>query len=208
MPSSSSSSPPMINSNNKVKPILSNALAANDHIVGQNSAIIIPSHQNYSNSITTNKLDDKQKSSIQIDPTLKRLLRFLNLFGLIVDFDLVSKGPSKQKIVRQSCLRQYSILCKILVTILVGLISSEVVYDINMRQSKLLAEQKRSTPLLTFVIVSYSWLTLIIPYVCSLCLITIGSHLFKFYSKTTAKICNGKLTLQDNNNNNNFVIIY
>lgn len=118
----------------------------------------------------------------KLDPTLARLLTFFNCFGLTVNF----VNPRKDG-------RNYSMYMKILVMLAIGIISGEVVYDINIRQSKLLAEQKRSTPLLTFVIVAYSWLTLVIPLFSDLSLILIGPHLFRFYSRTTATVCNGKL---------------
>lgn len=84
---------------------------------------------------------------------------------------------------------------RVLITLAVVIITGEVVYDVNLRQSKLLAEQKRSTPLLTFVIVAYSWLTLVIPIFCDISLILIGPHLFRFYSRTTSTVCNGECRL-------------
>lgn len=140
----------------------------------------------------------------KLDPTLIRLLNFLNCFGLTVNF---VKKPSEDysrtsNKIKNGCSSlcsfgniqvSYMKYLKITTMVFICAISGEVVYDVNLRQSKLLAEQKRSTPLLTFVIVFYSWLSLIIPVICNLSLIVMGSHLFRFYSRTSATICNGKL---------------
>lgn len=123
----------------------------------------------------------------RLDPTLLRLLSFLNCFGLTVNF-VNERNDDKQR----SSTSRYSIYLKIALMTVVCITSGEVVYDVNLRQSKLLAEQKRSTPLLTFVIVFYSWLTLVIPIICDFSLVIIGSHLFRFYSRTTATVCNGE----------------
>lgn len=129
----------------------------------------------------------KLKPFEKLDPTLKRLLTFLDCFGLNVNFVRTGRGSKSRK--WSAKLDRYF---KILIIIIVGVLSGEVVYDVNIRQSKLLAEQKRSTPLLTFVIVFYSWLTLIIPFICDICLIFMGPYLFRFYSRTTSTVCNGK----------------
>lgn len=152
-------------------------------------------------SLSTVNLEEssylKLKPFTKLDPTLVRLLMFLNCFGLTINFGtpLSSSVPSKQtKWSRgnaESNYNVYSRYMKIALTLTVAVITGEVVYDVNLRQSKLLAEQKRSTPLLTFVIVAYSWLTVVIPFVCNISLILIGSHLFSFYSRTTATVCNG-----------------
>lgn len=128
----------------------------------------------------------KLKPFSKLDPTLGRLLTFLNCFGLNVNF--VNIRADK----REGCCANLEKYLKITVVVLICLISGEVVYDVNVRQSKLLAEQKRSTPLLTFVIVFYSWLSLIIPVICDISLILVGTQLFTFYSRTTSTVCNGK----------------
>jgi len=126
----------------------------------------------------------KLKPFSRMDPTLVRLMTFLGCFGLT--FDCGDPGRrSKGK-------RLINTYMKTTLMILIVLLSGEVVYDVNIRQSKLLAEQKRSTPLLTFVIVAYSWLTLVIPFICDVSLMLIGSYLFRFYSRTTATVCNGE----------------
>lgn len=141
-------------------------------------------------SLSTLNLEEtsylKLKPFRQLDPTLVRLLTFLSCFGITVDYG----NSSIDK--RGSRTYNYAKFMKISFMILVGYVSGEVVYNINLQQSKLLAEQKRSTPLLTFVIISYSWLTIIIPVICDLSLVLFGSHLFRFYSRTTATVCDGK----------------
>lgn len=127
----------------------------------------------------------KLKPFTRLDPALKRLLTFLNCFGLTVNFEGGRQGRSDK-------LGGYLNLMKVTFMLLVTLITGEVVYDVNLRQSKLLEEQKRSTPLLTFVIVAYSWLTLLIPVICDLSLVAIGTRLFRFYSRTKATVCNGE----------------
>lgn len=127
----------------------------------------------------------KLKPFTRLDPALERLLTFLNCFGLTVNFVKRERG-------RDNRLDGYIKLMKVSFILLVALVTGEVVYDVNLRQSKLLAEQKRSTPLLTFVIVAYSWLTLLIPIACDLSLVMIGTPLFRFYSRTKATVCNGK----------------
>lgn len=129
----------------------------------------------------------KLKPFEKLDPTLKRLLTFLDCFGLTVNFVHAGRGNKNKR--WSAKLDKY---LKILLITIVGVLSGEVAYDVNIRQSKLLEEQKRSTPLLTFVIVFYSWLTLIIPFICDISLIFIGTYLFRFYSRTTATVCNGK----------------
>lgn len=146
-------------------------------------------------SISTVHLEEssylKLKPFSRLDPTLVRLLKFLECFGLTVSSSpkLASEGL-KQDPGRG---HDYSRYIRVAITLLVAVVTSEVVYDVNLRQSRLLAEQKRSTPLLTFVIVVYSWLTLVIPLICDISLIFIGPYLFRFYSRTTATVCNGEL---------------
>lgn len=137
----------------------------------------------------------KLRPFTKLDPTSVRLLNFLTCFGLTVNFDsrskvndaFLSSGFSSSRFT----LSNYTKYLKILIMICIVVISGEVVYDVNLRQSKLLAEQKRSTPLLTFVIVAYSWMSLVIPVLCDISLLFIGSLLFRFYSRTTATVCNG-----------------
>lgn len=128
----------------------------------------------------------------RLDPTIVRLLTFLNCFGLFVNFSQSTNRRMSRFSLSSSNIHCYSNYLKIFLMILIIIVSGEVVYDVNLRQSKLLAEQKRSTPLLTFVIVAYSWLSLVIPIICDLSLLFIGSLLFRFYSRTTATVCNGK----------------
>lgn len=142
-------------------------------------------------SLSTVALDEtsylKLKPFEKLDPSLKRLLTFLDFFGLTVNFVHAGRGDKNK---RWSA--KLDKFFKIFLVTIVGVMSGEVVYDVNIRQSKLLAEQKRSTPLLTFVIVFYSWLTLIIPFICDISLVFIGTYLFRFYSRTMATVCNGK----------------
>lgn len=144
-------------------------------------------------SISTVGLEElsylKLRPFSRLDPTLVRLLTFLNCFGLTFNCETYRRNEKKAN----SWLHRYWGYLKIALMLVIVGISGEVVYDVNLRQSKLLAEQKRSTPLLTFVIVAYSWLTLVIPVICDLSLVLIGSHLFRFYSRTTSTVCNGKL---------------
>lgn len=143
-------------------------------------------------SISTVGLEElsylKLRPFSRLDPTLIRLLAFLSWFGLTFNCEHSKRGGKKAR----QWLYSYWRYFKIAVMLIIVGISGEVVYDVNLRQSKLLAEQKRSTPLLTFVIVAYSWLTLIIPVICDISLVLIGSHLFRFYSRTTSTVCNGK----------------
>lgn len=179
---------------NRVQPILDSA--------NTSEAICIASSQNSrSSSKEVNDLDSlstvgleessylKLRPFSRLDPTLVRLLRFLSCFGLTVNFE--SKETNSNRSWSETK-NKSSMYMKIAFMALIGVISGEVVYDVNLRQSKLLAEQKRSTPLLTFVIVAYSWLTLVIPVICDFSLVFTGSHLFRFYSRTTATVCNGK----------------
>lgn len=144
-------------------------------------------------SISTVGLEElsylKLRPFSRLDPTLVRLLNFLNCFGLTFNCESYKRNEKKAN----SWVHRYWGYLKIVFMLVIVGISGEVVYDVNLRQSKLLAEQKRSTPLLTFVIVAYSWLTLVIPVICDLSLVLIGSHLFRFYSRTTSTVCNGKL---------------
>lgn len=129
----------------------------------------------------------------RLDPTIVRLLTFLNCFGLFVNFEQATNNSRLSKSLTNNSFVNYFKIC---LMVFIMIVSGEVVYDVNLRQSKLLAEQKRSTPLLTFVIVAYSWLSLVIPIICDLSLLFIGSLLFRFYSRTTATVCNGKCTNQ------------
>lgn len=145
-------------------------------------------------SISTVGLEEssylKLRPFSRLDPMLVRLLTFLNCFGLFVNFDI--EPNDRKKSGWSYRVRRYSVYLKIALMLFIDYLIQEVVYDVNLRQSKLLAEQKRSTPLLTFVIVAYSWFSLVIPVISDLCLVLIGSHLFRFYSRTTATVCNGK----------------
>jgi hypothetical protein len=140
-------------------------------------------------SISTVHLEEssylKLKPFSRLDPTLVRLLKFLECFGLFVCTPDAHRPQGSYD--GRGCSRFF----RTIITLLIAVITSEVVYDVNLRQSRLLAEQKRSTPLLTFVIVLYSWLTLVIPIICDISLIFIGPYLFRFYSRTTATVCNG-----------------
>lgn len=111
------------------------------------------------------------------DLNLKKLNTFLGLFGCFIDFRYGSK------------LKNW---LKALTIFSITVICSDTIYDINLRQSKLLAEQKRSTPLLTFMIVLYSLTSFIALPVCDLYLMYNSSRLFRFYNKTIARLCNGK----------------
>lgn len=188
--------------NNKIKPLpLSSELLGSISSINQacrrNSAGSSAKEINDWDSISTVGLEEssylKLRPFSRLDPMLVRLLTFLNCFGLFVNFDIEQSDRKKS---RWWCsLNRISVYLKIALMLLVDYLIQEVVYDVNLRQSKLLAEQKRSTPLLTFVIVAYSWFTLIIPVISDLCLVLIGSHLFRFYSRTTATVCNGKYIL-------------
>lgn len=172
-------------------------------IIGRGNSIASSKDFSDFDSLSTVNIEEssylKLKPFSKLDPTLMRLLAFLNCFGLTVNFGpssaaavtAASAGQTKWQGKQESSYSTYSRYFKIILTLSVAVITGEVVYDVNLRQSKLLAEQKRSTPLLTFVIVAYSWLTLVIPFVCDISLILIGSHLFRFYSRTTATVCNG-----------------
>lgn len=151
-------------------------------------------------SLSTVNLEElsylKLKPFSKLDPTIVRLFNFLNCFGLTVDLRAKTNAQESRSNWDSSSSTgsgsDYSRYLRMIITVVVVIITGEVVYDINLRQSKLLIEQKRSTPLLTFVIVAYSWLTLIIPIFCDIMLMSMGSHLFRFYSRTTATVCNGK----------------
>lgn len=184
--------------NNKIKPTHVNSV----------SSLLIES-PNDTDSLNALDINDssylKLKPFTRLDPTLVRLSTFLNCFGLSVDFDRCDDNDTTKPCYDDKSSKfvylginprgKTAFYLKLLILIGIGVISGEVVYDINFRQSKLLAEQKRSTPLLTFVIVAYSWLSLIIPIISDLSLITTGSYLFRFYSRTTATVCNGKSML-------------
>lgn len=129
----------------------------------------------------------KQFSSL--DPTLKKLLVFLNCFGLTVNF-VQPRKHAEQAEGRGS--RWFTNYLKILTVIVVSALSLDVAIALNLSQSKLLSEQKRAAPLLTFVIVAYSVSTVLIPAICNLFLVYAGSHLFRFYSRTTATVCDGQ----------------
>lgn len=147
-------------------------------------------------STSTFNLDDssylKLKPFTKLDPTLERLITFLNCFGITVNYKSSFDRAERRKKLPFANERKYSYYLSIAATMFIIVLTGEVVYDVNLRQSKLLAEQKRSTPLLTSVIVAYSWLTLVIPIICDINLMMMGSHLFCFYSRTTATICNGE----------------
>lgn len=147
-------------------------------------------------STSTFNLDEssylKLRPFKELDPTLERLIKFLKCFGITVNYDpSIARKDGKKKLPGTKE-RKLSYYFWTAATMIIIVLTGEVVYDVNLRQSKLLAEQKRSTPLLTSVIVAYSWLTLVIPIICDINLMIMGSHLFCFYSRTTATICNGK----------------
>lgn len=189
---------------NKVRPLPNSSLASEQYFSVSSKSLAYDRHPssnqfrvqakevNDLDSISTFGLEDssylKLRPFTRLDPSLERLLIFLNCFGLTVSCKTVDSRTS----ISRRRLDFYLKISKIIFMFSVALITGEVVYDVNLRQSKLLAEQKRSTPLLTFVIVAYSWLTIVIPFVCNLSLIIIGSRLFRFYSRTTATVCNGK----------------
>lgn len=191
----------MVNSS-RIKP-LSVSSNTSDAVPSVSSSISAPELQAVSttsskdvndlDSISTVGLEElsylKLRPFSRLDPTLIRLLTFLRCFGLTFNCEHFKRNEGKTR----SSLNKYWRCLKIAIMLAIVGLSGEVVYDVNLRQSKLLAEQKRSTPLLTFVIVAYSWLTLMIPVICDLSLVLIGSHLFRFYSRTTATVCNGKL---------------
>lgn len=188
--------------NNRVKPLLNQSNHSNA-VFSISSQLSEPrSHKesrltgkevNDLDSLSTVGLEEssylKLRPFTRLDPTLVRLSRFLGCFGVTIN--TVSSKKTNEKEGWKKNWEIYSKWIKIAMMMSICIISSEVVYDVNLRQSKLLAEQKRSTPLLTFVIVAYSWLTLIIPIICDLSLVLIGSHLFRFYSRTTATVCGG-----------------
>ena len=192
---------------NKVKPILEpsgtsdqayNALSlAGSTGLRENSTASSEDFEDL-DSISTVQLEEssflKLKPFSRLDPSLVRLLKFFQCFGLVVNSDLGHEVPKKgsQRLDHLKGGSSYMRLIRVTITLAVAILTSGVVYDVNLRQSKLLAEQKRSTPLLTFVIVAYSWLTLVIPLICDISLIIIGPYLFRFYSRTTATVCNGK----------------
>lgn len=140
----------------------------------------------------------KLKQFKVLDPTLKRLLFFLACFGVTVNFvketkvDVPTQDEDRVTTGKISGVSKY---VKILIMFIVCALSMEVVFDLDINQSKLITEQKRSAPLLTFVIVSYSVTSLIIPIISDGFLILIGSHLFRFYSRTTATVCNGEFSI-------------
>lgn len=192
---------------NKVKPI-SESSNTSDAIHNSTSSLVVAADIREYSSTSSKDLNDydslstvnleessylKLKPFTRLDPTLMRLLTFLNCFGLTVNFGpRPTTAEERSKWISGNSSYRYSKYMKIALTLSVAVITGEVVYDVNLRQSKLLAEQKRSTPLLTFVIVAYSWLTLVIPFICDMSLILLGSHLFRFYSRTTATVCNGR----------------
>lgn len=181
----------MINTN-RVRPIGEHAnggLEANGAALTANG---FTKEVNDIDSISTTGMEEsylKLKPFTKLDPSLVRLLSFLGYFGLTVNIDLSLK--SDKTIKRANPTTILKSFLRLLCMLVIGVLSAEVVYDVNLRQSKLLVEQKRSTPLLTFVIVAYSWLTLVIPLICDLSLVLIGSNLFRFYSRTTSTVCNG-----------------
>jgi len=149
----------------------------------------------------------KLRPFIRLDSTLVRLIKFLKFFGIffnlqptLVDIQddsrangdarIIPAGAANKRITKRTIFGARSL--PMMMTLCVALVTAETVYDVNLRQSKLLAEQKRSTPLLTFVIVAYSWLTLVIPIICDISLVLISPHLFCFYSRTTSTVCNGE----------------
>lgn len=193
---------------NKVKPTLdgtnqSNSPAQNARALslvasaGLNESSTASSRDfNDFESISTVHLEEssylKLKPFSRLDPTLLRLLKFLECFGLTVISCSKLAGDARRQ--DKDAGRDCSRYLRVALTLVVAVVTSEVVYDVNLRQSRLLAEQKRSTPLLTFVIVVYSWLTLVIPLICDVSLIFIGPYLFRFYSRTTATVCNGEFS--------------
>lgn len=129
----------------------------------------------------------KLKQFSKLDPTLEKLLIFLNCFGLTINFVHPKTDQSKKN--KRS---NIWILLKIFIVAAICAISLDVSIALNLSQSKLLSEQKRAAPLLTFVIVAYSLSTIMIPIICDSFLIIAGSNLFRFYSRTTATVCDGK----------------
>lgn len=127
----------------------------------------------------------------ELDPALQRLLTFFGCFGLFLNIEFDKDKRSTSDNTGQNRFKSWSSLIKVFITCAMSITSGDIVYAINLRQSKLVAEQKRSTPLLTFCIVAYTWLSLIVPYICIFSLMTNGSRLFRFYNKTTAKVFNG-----------------
>jgi len=162
-------------------------------------------------SISTLNLEEssylKLRPFTRLDPTLVRLVKFFRVLGIFLNLQTSAikgqpvtrnngKRASLSKVSTEEILKRTIFGTRsvpLLITLSVALLTGEVVYDVNVRQSKLLAEQKRSTPLLTFVIVAYSWLTLVIPIICDFSLVLTAPHLFRFYSRTTATVCNGEL---------------
>lgn len=191
----------MFHQKNKVEPL---TLSGKPKSLGSNQELNDDNYKSFRDvndisSTSTFNLDEssylKLKPFSKLDPTLKRLITFLKCFGITANHDSLAFKPDSMK--ERNGNRSYSNYLWISATLFIIVITGEVVYDVNLRQSKLLAEQKRSTPLLTSVIVAYSWLTLVIPIICDFNLMLIGSHLFCFYSRTTATICNGKYQTYD-----------
>lgn len=150
-------------------------------------------------SVSSTSLDEISYSKLKefnaLDPSLGRLLLFLNCFGLTVNF----VRPSGKNWRRRSSniFHILSVCIKITILVSISVISTQVVYDANLRQSKLLAEQKRAAPLMTFIILAYSWSSIVIPAISSFFLVLIGSHLFRFHSRTMATVCDGKFLLDE-----------
>lgn len=185
---------PLSESSNGFEQAFNDASSNNNLAAGGRENSVVSSKEfDDLNSISTIHLEEseflKLKPFSRIDPTLMRLLRFLQFYGLFPNTDLNDSPTQSGGSGRP---RNYVRYLRVILTLAVAILTSEVVYDVNLRQSKLLAEQKRSTPLLTFVIVAYSWLTLVIPLICDISLIMIGPYLFRFYSRTTSTVCNGE----------------
>lgn len=127
----------------------------------------------------------KLKPFTALDPTLRKLLVFLNCFGLTINY-IHSDSVDRRNV---SNISKY---LKVSIVMIVSVLSLDVAMGLNVKHSKLLSEQKRAAPLLTFVIVAYSVSTIMLPIICSIFLMIAGSHLFRFYSRTTATVCDGK----------------
>lgn len=171
-----------------------------------------PSHDKMDNIDSNSSLSSSDASSYlklkpfkMLDPTLKRLLIFLACFGVTVNFvsekkvktnqiqQLQTQSNDQVKASETGDISRIYMFTKIGIMFVICALSMEVVLDLDFTKSKLITEQKRAAPLLTFVIVGYSVTALIIPIISDGFLIFIGSHLFRFYSRTTTTVCNGKL---------------
>lgn len=203
--------------NRRVHPMLSAGnvqLSETNKTNDQRDIISHSSHDRIINNDTTSLMSSSDGSSYlklkpfkMLDPTLQRLLLFLACFGVTVNFVSEKKIKTNQiqqnqsnDLIREETTSEIGRLymfMKIGIMFVVCALSMEVVLDLDFTQSKLITEQKRAAPLLTFVIVGYSVTALIIPIISDGFLIFIGSHLFRFYSRTTTTVCNGKWSTLD-----------